>query len=75
MSLSLIDQDRYTAYYRHYFFNKEHVNFLGYDKVCKRGEAGSRSGKGGKKEEHNKAEEKDKKYTPSNHILTPSPPS
>eukprot|EP00009_Paramoeba_aestuarina_P004286 CAMPEP_0201511628 /NCGR_PEP_ID=MMETSP0161_2-20130828/4045_1 /ASSEMBLY_ACC=CAM_ASM_000251 /TAXON_ID=180227 /ORGANISM="Neoparamoeba aestuarina, Strain SoJaBio B1-5/56/2" /LENGTH=382 /DNA_ID=CAMNT_0047907193 /DNA_START=105 /DNA_END=1253 /DNA_ORIENTATION=+ len=32
MSLLLIDQDRYTPYYRHYFFNKEHVNFLGYDK-------------------------------------------
>ena len=34
MSLLLIDQDRYTPYYRHYFYNKEHLNFLGYDKVC-----------------------------------------
>jgi len=32
MSLLLIDQDRYTPYFRHYFFNKEHSNFLAYDK-------------------------------------------
>jgi len=30
-SIFLIDQDRYTPYYRHYFHNKEHTNYLTYD--------------------------------------------
>ena len=31
MSIFLIDQDRYTPYYRHYFYEKDHVNYLVYD--------------------------------------------
>jgi len=30
-SIFLIDQDRYTPYYRHYFFQKDHTNYLTYD--------------------------------------------
>eukprot|EP01104_Vermistella_antarctica_P018594 TRINITY_DN6946_c0_g1_i1.p1 TRINITY_DN6946_c0_g1~~TRINITY_DN6946_c0_g1_i1.p1 ORF type:complete len:695 (+),score=138.19 TRINITY_DN6946_c0_g1_i1:242-2326(+) len=31
ISLNLIDKDRYTQYYRHYFYQQDHKIYLGYD--------------------------------------------
>jgi hypothetical protein len=31
LSLQIIDQDRYTPYYRHYFHHKEHSNYVAFD--------------------------------------------